>query len=95
MPSIKLTAEDMNWGTNNEGMRTIRQHNYSSLALSTARYKVSVYNALINLNITKATGPDNIPPIVLSKCASVLCKPLLPKFKLWLPSYWLEDVVTI
>ena len=34
IPGIKLTAEDTNWGMNNEGMRAIRWHNYSSLALS-------------------------------------------------------------
>ena len=32
--TIKLTAENTNWGTNNEGMRVIRWHNYSSLAPS-------------------------------------------------------------
>ena len=30
-----------------------------------------VYNALINLDTSKAMGPNGIPPIVLSKCASV------------------------
>ena len=34
-----------------------------------------VYNALINLDTTKAMGPDGIPPIVLSKYASVLYFP--------------------
>ena len=52
-----------------------------------------VYNALINLDTTKATGPDNIPPIVLSKCASVLCQPLCYLFSLtlkygYLPTDW-------
>jgi len=32
-----------------------------------------VYSVLINFNTTKATGPDNIPRIVLFKCTSVLC----------------------
>ena len=35
-----------------------------------------VYNVLANLDTSKATGPDEIPPIVLSTCASALCKPL-------------------
>ena len=37
--------------------------------------KEDVYNALINLDTSKAMGPDGIPPIVLSKCASVLYRP--------------------
>ena len=44
--------------------------------------ELDVHNALINFDDTKATGPDNIPPIVLSKCASVLCKPLHYLFSL-------------
>ena len=35
-----------------------------------------VYDALINLDTSKAMGPDGISLIVLSKCASVLYKPL-------------------
>jgi len=35
-----------------------------------------VYSVLINLDTSKAMGPDGIPPAVLSKCAPVLCKPL-------------------
>ena len=38
---------------------------------------LDVYNSLITLNTTKAMGPDKIPPIVLSKCASALYKPCL------------------
>ena len=34
-----------------------------------------VFNSLINLDTSKAMGPDGIPPIALSKCASVLYKP--------------------
>ena len=34
-----------------------------------------VYNTLINLDTSKAMGPDGISPIVLSKCASVLYRP--------------------
>ena len=44
--------------------------------------EVNVYNTLINLDITKASGPDSIPPIVLSKCVSLLCKPLHYLFSL-------------
>ena len=37
---------------------------------------VDVYDTLVALDTTKATGPDEIPPIVLSTCASALYKPL-------------------
>ena len=52
-----------------------------------------VYNALINLDTSKAKGPDGIPPIVLSKCASVLCRPFHYLFSLilkygYLPRDW-------
>jgi len=52
-----------------------------------------VYNALINLDTTKATVPNTIPPIVLSKCTSVLCQPLHYLFSLtlkygYLPTDW-------
>ena len=52
-----------------------------------------VYNALTDLDTTKATGPDCIPPIVLSKCASVLFRPLHHLFSLtlkygYLPADW-------
>ena len=52
-----------------------------------------VFNTLINLDTSKAMGPDGIPPIVLSKCASVLYKPFHYLFSLvlkysYLPSDW-------
>jgi len=52
-----------------------------------------IYNALTDLDITKTTtySPDHIPPIVLSKCASVLCQPLHRLFSLkygYLPTDW-------
>ena len=67
-----------------------------STAIASINISISeedVYNALINLDITKATDPDNIPPIVLSKCASVLCQPLHHLFSLslkygYLPTDW-------
>ena len=37
---------------------------------------VDVYDTLVTLDTTKATGPDEILPIVLSTCASALYKPL-------------------
>ena len=42
------------------------------------------YNAcaLINLDMSKAMGPDGIPLIVLSKCASVLYRPFYYLFSL-------------
>ena len=40
--------------------------------VSAGRYN----NTLAALDTTKATGPDEIPPIVLSTCASALYKPL-------------------
>ena len=53
-----------------------------------------VYNVLINLDTSKVMGPDGIPPVALSNCASVLCKPFtiyLPNFKIWLSSKGLEN----
>ena len=72
---------------------TLQQHLSAIASINTSISEVDVYNALINLDITKATGPDNIPPIVLSKCASVLCKPLHYLFSLslkygYLPTDW-------
>ena len=55
--------------------------------------EADVYDALISLDTSKAMGPDGIPPIVLSRCASVLYKPLHYLFKLtlqfsYLPCEW-------
>ena len=55
--------------------------------------KMFICNALINLDTSKAMGPDGIPPIVLSKCASVLCRPFHYLFSLilkygYLPRDW-------
>ena len=47
----------------------------NSSHLSNINITEDVYNALINLDTSKAMGPDGIPPIVLSKCASVLYFP--------------------
>ena len=60
-----------------------------------------VYCALISLDTSKAMGPDGIPPIVLFKCASVLCKLLQYLFCLtlkygYLPSEWkLHNIILI
>ena len=56
--------------------------------------KMFLYNTLINLDTSKAMGSDGIPPIVLSKCASVLYKPFYYLFSLilkysYLPSDWM------
>ena len=37
---------------------------------------VDAYKVLVTLDTAKATGLDEIPPIVLSTCASAPCKPL-------------------
>lgn len=52
-----------------------------------------VLNVLLNLDISKATGPDGIPPIVLQRCALALYQPLCYLFNLslqfsYLPSEW-------
>ena len=52
-----------------------------------------VYTALVTLDTTKATGPDEIAPIILKSCADVLYKPLNYLFSLSLkhgaiPSSW-------
>ena len=55
--------------------------------------EADVYEALVSLDTSKAMGPDGIPPILLSKCASVLYKPLHYLFNLtlkfgYLPCEW-------
>ena len=60
---------------------------------------LDVYNSLITLDTTKAMGPDNIPLIVLSKCASALYKPLYHLFCLcldlsYLPFEWKVHKIT-
>ena len=52
-----------------------------------------VYTALVTLDTTKATGPDEIAPIILKLCADVLYKPIHYLFSLSLkhgaiPSSW-------
>ena len=43
-----------------------------------------VLNVLLNLDTTKAMGPDGIPPIVLQRCATALYQPLCYLFNLTL-----------
>ena len=43
-----------------------------------------VFNTFINLDMSKAMGPDGIPPIVLSERASVLYRPFHYLFSLTL-----------
>ena len=55
--------------------------------------EADVYNTLVSLDTSKAMGPDGIPPIVLSKCALALYKPLHYLFNLplqfsYLPCEW-------
>ena len=55
--------------------------------------EAEVYNTLVRFDISKAMGPDGILPIVLSKCASALYKPLHYLFNLalcfgYLPCEW-------
>ena len=55
--------------------------------------EADVYEALVSLDTSKAMGPDGIPPILLSKCASVFYKPLHYLFNLtlkfgYLPCEW-------
>ena len=52
-----------------------------------------VLNVLLNLDTTKAMGPDGIPPIVLQRCATALHQPLCYLFNLtlqfsYLPRDW-------
>ena len=49
----------------------------------------NVYNVQFTLDTSKATCPNEIPPIVLSTCASALCKPLHYLFCLCLDSGYL------
>jgi len=55
--------------------------------------EADVYDALVGLDTSKAMGPDGIPPIVLSRCASVLYVSLHHLFNLtlkfsYLPTEW-------
>ena len=68
----------------------------SSHLLNISITEEDVYNALINLDTSTAMGPDGIPPIVLSKCASVLYRPFHYLFSLvlkysYVPLEGLED----
>lgn len=36
----------------------------------------AVYNIAMGLDLSKGCGPDNIPPILIKKCAETLCAPL-------------------
>ena len=52
-----------------------------------------VLNVLLNLDTTKAMGPDGIPPVVLQRCATALYQPLCYLFNLtlqfsYLPRDW-------
>ena len=51
----------------NQSLPTDNSSHFSSINIT----EEDVYNALINLDTSKAMGPDGIPSIVLSKCASV------------------------
>ena len=61
----------------------------------------AVYNSVMNLDSTKATGPDNIPAIFLKNCAYSLSESLTSLFNLSLrtrtvPSQWkMANVVLI
>ena len=60
---------------------------HSTFTSSLSKINISdldVYNVLVTLDTTKAMGPDKIPPIVLSMCASALYKTLHYFFNLCL-----------
>ena len=55
--------------------------------------EADVYNIFVSLDTSKAMGPNGIPPIVFSKCALALYKPLHYLFNLtlhfsYLPCEW-------
>ena len=65
-------------------------HSASTSSLSKINISdLDVYNVLVGLDTTKAMGPDGIPPIVLSTCASALYKPLHYLFSMCLNSGYL------
>ena len=73
----------------NHSLPTDNSSHFSSINIT----EEDVYNALINLDTSKAMGPDGIPSIVLSKCASVLYRPFHHLFSLilrysYLPRDW-------
>lgn len=58
-----------------------------------------IYKKLLTLNINKAMGPDDFPPIILQKLAKELTKPLLVIYTKsleegYLPSIWRTAIVT-
>ena len=48
----------------NQSLPTDNSSHFSNINIT----EEDVYNALINLDTSKAMGPDGIPSIVLSKC---------------------------
>ena len=57
-----------------------------------------VYKVLLNLDLSKAPGPDGLPTIVLKKCARELTPSLCALFNLSLaegklPTEWKEALV--
>ena len=65
-------------------------HSASTSSLSKINISdLDVYDVLVGLDTTKAMGPDGIPPIVLSTCASALYKPLHYLFSMCLNSGYL------
>ena len=72
---------------------TVSINNHPTVLSNIIITEEDVYDAFINLDTSKAMGPDGISQIVLSKCASVLCKPLHHLFCLtlkygYLPCEW-------
>lgn len=59
-----------------------------------------VFKALMNLDQHKRSGPDNVPPLVLVKCALTLFRPLTIIFNMSLregifPSMWKVSALTV
>lgn len=76
-------------------LQLLDQVNVGNLQLSSNE----VHNALLAININKGKGPDNIPPILLNKCAHGLRTPLTSIFNLSLgsgifPDRWKTSYVT-
>jgi hypothetical protein len=46
-----------------------------------------VQGVLLELDVSKGTGPDGLPPLILKKCASAFARPLSLLFNKTLPTF--------
>lgn len=67
--------------TNNNLLHSQSDNHCSHCSISIIRLKdIYVLNALMNLKVSSGTGLDDIPSVLLVKCAESLCLPLTTLF---------------